>query len=346
MTTAAVTPVIDVTDRDFEAQVIERSRTTPVVVDFWAPWCGPCRVLGPVLERLASEAQGAFVLAKVNVDENPRVAGSFRVQGIPMVIGFRDGKPADTFTGALPETQVRAWLRKLVPAGADQIASEAAALEASNPTKAIERYRAALAEDPKHEASLIGLGRLLVLTGDPEAPEVLRRVPVASKRHSDAQALLGLSEFLATPTPRGRNADPANDPRYAAAADALVSGDLDTAITEYQKLVDANPADTEAALGLARARLMKRTSGVDLNAARQAAADAPDDVDAQVMVADLDLLGGHVEDAFLRLIELVRRTSGDDRDRARVHLIEMFAVVGNDDPRVLKGRQSLANALF
>ena len=140
--------------------------------------------------------------------------------------------------------------------------------------------------------------------------------------------------------------EPQTDPRYAAADDALVSGDLDTAIAEYQKLVDTNPADTEAALGLSRARLMKRTSGVDLTSARAAAADAPDDVDAQTLVADLDLLGGHVEDAFIRLIELVRRTSGDERDRARVHLLELFAVVGNDDPRVLKGRQSLASALF
>ncbi len=249
MTTAAVTPVIDVTDRDFEAQVIQRSRTTPVVVDFWAPWCGPCRVLGPVLERLASEAQGAFVLAKVNVDENPMVAGSFRVQGIPMVIGFRDGKPADTFTGALPETQVRAWLRKLVPAGADQIASEAAALEASNPAKAIERYRAALNEDPKHETSLLGLGRLLVLTGDPEAPEVLRRVPVASKRHSDAQALLGLAEFLATPTPRGRNADPANDPRYAAAADAARKYNWEAALAQLLEIIQREGVATEGGIG-------------------------------------------------------------------------------------------------
>ena len=96
--------------------------------------------------------------------------------------------------------------------------------------------------------------------------------------------------------------EPQADPRYAAADDALVAGDLDTAITEYQKLVDANQADTEAALGLSRAKLMKRTSEVDLASARQAAADAPDDVDAQIMVADLDLLGGHVEDAFIRAV--------------------------------------------
>ena len=122
--------------------------------------------------------------------------------------------------------------------------------------------------------------------------------------------------------------------------------DIDRAVAEYQKLVAANPADAEAAAGLAMAQLLQRTQGVDLNAAREAAAADPDDVDAQALVADLDLLGGHVNDAFSRLVELVRRTSGDDRDKARVHLIELFAVVGNEDPRVLKARRDLASALF
>ncbi|WP_181312815.1 tetratricopeptide repeat protein [Nocardioides campestrisoli] len=139
---------------------------------------------------------------------------------------------------------------------------------------------------------------------------------------------------------------PVEDPRYAAAQDALGEGDIDRAVAEYQKLVDGNPADVEAAAGLAMAKVLQRTQGVDLNAARQAAAQAPDDVDAQTMVADLDMLGGHVEDAFGRLVELVRRTSGTDRDRARDHLLGLFAAVGNDDPRVLRGRQNLASALF
>ncbi|MDF1606485.1 tetratricopeptide repeat protein [Nocardioides sp. YIM 152315] len=140
--------------------------------------------------------------------------------------------------------------------------------------------------------------------------------------------------------------EPVVDPRYAAAQDALGDGDVDRAVAEYQKLVDANPADVEAAAGLAMAKVLQRTQGVDLNAARAAAAATPDDVDAQTMVADLDMLGGHVDDAFHRLVELVRRTAGDDRDRAREHLLGLFAAVGNDDPRVLKGRQNLASALF
>jgi len=146
--------------------------------------------------------------------------------------------------------------------------------------------------------------------------------------------------------PEGEDGEPVVDPRYAAAQDALGDGDIDRAVAEYQKLVDSNPADAEAVAGLAMAKVLQRTRGVDLNAARAAAAADPDDVDAQTMVADLDMLGGHVEDAFNRLVDLVRRTAGDERDRAREHLIGLFGAVGNDDPRVLRGRQNLASALF
>jgi putative thioredoxin len=139
---------------------------------------------------------------------------------------------------------------------------------------------------------------------------------------------------------------PKSDPRYAAAEAALEADDIDGAVAEYQKLVDANPADSEAAAGLAMAKVLQRTHGVDLNAAREAAAAGPDDVDAQTMVADLDMLGGHVDDAFDRLVDLVRRSAGDERDKAREHLLGLFAAVGNEDPRVLAGRQKLASALF
>jgi putative thioredoxin len=136
------------------------------------------------------------------------------------------------------------------------------------------------------------------------------------------------------------------DPRYAPAQDALAAGDVAAAVAEYQKLVDANPADAEAAGGLAMAKVLQRTQGVDASAARAAAAADQDDVDAQTLAADLDMLGGHVDDAFARLVDLVRRTSGAERDQARTHLLGLFAAVGNDDPRVLKGRQQLASALF
>jgi putative thioredoxin len=144
----------------------------------------------------------------------------------------------------------------------------------------------------------------------------------------------------------GDDDQPAADPRYAAAQAALEADDIDGAVAEYQKLVDANPADAEAAAGLAMAKVLQRTRGIDLQAAREAAAANPDDVQAQTLVADLDLLGGHVDDAFNRLIDMVRSTSDKERDAAREHLLGLFGAVGNDDPRVLRARQNLASALF
>jgi putative thioredoxin len=161
-----------------------------------------------------------------------------------------------------------------------------------------------------------------------------------------AQGITGRHQPLHAPAPEGEDAEEQIDPRYAPAQQALEAGDIDGAVTEYQRLVDANPADVEAAAGLAMARVLQRTQGVDPGTARAAADAAPDDVDAQILVADLDLLDGQVDDAFTRLVELVRRTSGDERNRAREHLIGLFAAVGNDDPRVLTGRQALASALF
>ena len=161
-----------------------------------------------------------------------------------------------------------------------------------------------------------------------------------------AQGIAGRHQPRTGVVAQDEDGEPELDPRYAPAQDALEAGDIDRAVAEYQKLVDANPADAEAEAGLAMARVLQRTQGVDLNAAREAAAQAPDDVDAQTMVADLDLLGGHVDDAFNRLIALVGRTSDDDRARAREHLLGLFAAVGNDDSRVQRGRRDLASALF
>ncbi len=161
-----------------------------------------------------------------------------------------------------------------------------------------------------------------------------------------AQGITGRHQPLSAAPPPAEGEEPPVNPRYAAAEEALENDDIDGAVAEYQRLVEANPADTEAAAGLAMAKVLQRTQGADLEAARTEAAADPDDVDAQTLVADLDLLGGNVDDAFNRLVDLVRRTTGDERDRAREHLIGLFAAVGNDDPRVLRGRQNLASALF
>lgn len=140
--------------------------------------------------------------------------------------------------------------------------------------------------------------------------------------------------------------EPEDDPRFAAADEAYARGDFDAAIAEYEALLAQTPGDTEVAERLAATRLYGRVTGADLQQARQAAADAPDDVDAQLLVADLDVTGGHVEDAFLRLIELIKRVGEDDRNRVREHLLELFTVVGLTDPRVALARRSLAAALF
>jgi putative thioredoxin len=193
---------------------------------------------------------------------------------------------------------------------------------------------------------------VLVAQGRP-APLFQQAAPLDSLRSALTQVLqqLATGGFTGRHQPRSGGVDEETgeevlDPRYAPAQDALERGDVDAAVAEYQKLVDANPADSEAAAGLAMAQLLQRTRGVDLQAAREKAAAHPDDVDAQTMVADLDLLGGHVDDAFNRLIDVVRRTTGDDRDQARTHLIALFGAVGDADPRVQRARRDLASALF
>ncbi|NYE37760.1 putative thioredoxin [Nocardioides cavernae] len=178
------------------------------------------------------------------------------------------------------------------------------------------------------------------------SPEELSTLFAQLVQQLTAQGITGRHQPRSSAAPAGEGEEEVVDPRYAPAQDALAAGDIDGAIAEYQKLVDANPADVEAAGGLAIAKVMQRTQGVDLNEARAAAAENPDDVDAQTMVADLDMLGGHVEDAFTRLVNLVARTSDKERDKARDHLLGLFAAVGNDDPRVLAGRRNLASALF
>jgi putative thioredoxin len=197
---------------------------------------------------------------------------------------------------------------------------------------------------------------MVILDGRPAAqpiPGVLKRDEIDTLLNQLAQGLTaqGITAHHQPLPTAGAAADegdeePHGDPRYAAAQEALANNDVDAAVAEYQRLADANPADTEAAAGLAMAKVLQRTQDVDPDAARKAATAAPDDVDAQTLVADLDLLGGQVDDAFARLVELVRRTSGDERNRAREHLLGLFAAVGNDDPRVLRGRQNLASALF
>lgn len=190
-------------------------------------------------------------------------------------------------------------------------------------------------------------GQLAPLVQEPLPEAEMRSVIDQVLQAAAANGVAGVSAPVSSPdAPSDQDGDDEPPSLHPEAEDALMAGDLPTAIAAYEQALKANPSDEEATLGLARARLMERTASADLNAARAAAAERPDDVEAQTLVADLDLMGGHVDDAFHRLIELVRRTSDADRDAARKHLISLFGVVGDADPRVAKARQLLASALF
>ncbi|MGW3138245.1 tetratricopeptide repeat protein [Streptomyces sp. NPDC001139] len=284
----AVSPadlVIDVDEAGFERDVLQRSTEVPVVIDFWAEWCEPCKQLSPVLERLAVEYNGRFLLAKIDVDANQMLMQQFGIQGIPAVFAVVAGQALPLFQGAAGEAQIRQTLDQLV-----QVAEQ--------------RF---------------GLTGLVV---DPEA-----------------------EPGGARPEPEEMPAGP-YDALLEAAVQALDSGDFSGAVQAYKNVLSDDPANPEAKLGLAQAELLQRVQGLDPQAVRRDAAEKPADVATQIAAADLDLVGGHVEDAFGRLIETVRRTAGDDRDAVRLRLLELFEVVGADDPRVATARRALARALF
>ena len=183
--------VIEVGEADFEARVVEASRETPVVVDFWAGWCRPCLVLGPILERLAGEHEGRLVLAKVDVDANPGLAARFRVQGIPAVKAFRDGHVVSEFVGAQPEELVRRFLDDVLPSEADDLVEEAGrSREAGDASAAEAVYRRALEIRPGHEGATVGLARVLAEEGRAdEARSLLDRVPASAEGRSVAAEL-------------------------------------------------------------------------------------------------------------------------------------------------------------
>jgi putative thioredoxin len=204
--------VMDVTDADFMDKVIEESKRRPVVVDLWASWCGPCRTLSPILERVAEQRGGKVLLAKIDVDANPYTAGQFGVQSIPTVIAFRDGKPVDGFIGAIPEPMVKEFVERLLPSEADVAAQEAFVEERSGDVADAERrYRDILTSDPDNRGARLGLGRILFERGeaeaakevltpllpDPEADRLLARIRVAQWAALEAPGTLASAKRLA-----------------------------------------------------------------------------------------------------------------------------------------------------
>lgn len=189
--------VMDVSQADFPATVLEESRRRPVVVDFWAAWCGPCRVLGPTLERLAAEGGGAWLLAKVDVDENPALAQRYGVQGIPTVIAFRDGEAINRFTGAVPESQIRSFLDSIVPDELDlETAAAERAFDRGDLESAEQGFRSVLARDPAHLEAGVGLVTLLLDRDDPiAAREILERLP----KSDEVRRLEAVARMWASP---------------------------------------------------------------------------------------------------------------------------------------------------
>ncbi|MEU6644266.1 tetratricopeptide repeat protein [Saccharomonospora sp. NPDC046836] len=266
--------VIDVTEATFQAEVVDRSLETLVVVDLWADWCGPCKQLSPVLERLAAEGNGSWVLAKVDVDANPRISQLFGVQSIPTVVAIAGGQPVDAFSGALPEPQIRQWLTQLLDALRDKLPGIRAAEEAAG--------------------------------GPVEEPE---------------------------------------DLRFTEAEEAFDRGDFAAAQAAYQRILDSEPGNELAKAALVQVKFAARASEADPSAVARAEAD-PDDLDAQLAAADLEVAQQAIENGFARLIAAVRRTSGEDRNRVREHLVSLFDLFDPADERVIKARRDLASALF
>src|ERR671925_754802 len=277
----------DISEENFEAEVLERSNAVPVLVDFWAPWCGPCKVLGPLLEKLAAEYAGEFVLAKVNVDENQGLASVFGIQGIPAVKLFKDGDLASVFTGALAEPMVRQFLSKFLPSAADKEAEKAAEIEdEGNTAEAKALYQVILESDPNHAKALLGLGRL-----------------------------------------------------------AMNEGNQDAALSYLDKISEVADERKEADRLIARLKLQ---SGAAQNegALREKVKSDPNNIAARFDLAQALAGVEKYEEALNEFLNIVKADRTFQDDGARKAMIQIFEVLGPDDPLTDKYRSELAKVLF
>lgn len=270
---AAGSFVIDVTEASFQVDVLDRSFQVPVVLDLWAEWCEPCKALSPVLERLAAEGGGSWILAKVDVDANQRLAQALQVQSIPAVKAVLQGGLAAEFTGVIPEAEIRQFLSALVEAAGQTLSPRT--------------------EDEEGDAA----------DGEPE------------------------------------------DPRLDAAEEAFAAGDLAAAEQAYQAILDVEPGHPVAATALSQVRMQQRIESAPEDAVARADA-APGDVSAACVAADVEVAHGRIEEGFERLLTVIRGSAGEDRDTARTALLELFGLIGDDDPLVRDARRKLTAALF
>ena len=270
--------VVDVSEQDFQQKVIDVSKTVPVIVDLWAEWCGPCKQLSQLLEKLAAEYKGRFVLAKIDVDANPRLSQMFQVQSIPAVFAVIGESAGPLFQGAIPEAELRQVIEEVLRIAAEQ---------GVNGT-------------------------------------------INSEVQEDVAPVIEEEQI---------------DPRLEAAFNAIEKGDFAAANNSYKEMLNQNPADQVAQAGLAQVGLLERASKLNPNDVLQKASDRKDFA-SQMDLADLELMKGNPGAGFAVLINAIKISSGEDRDKLRARLLELFVVVGDSDPEVIKARRDLASALF
>ena len=270
--------VVDVSEQDFQQKVIDVSKTVPVIVDLWAEWCGPCKQLSPFLEKLAAEYKGRFVLAKIDVDANPRLSQMFQVQSIPAVFAVIGESAGPLFQGAIPEAELRQVIEEVLRIAAEQ-----------------------------------GVNGTINTEVQEDVAPVIEEEQI--------------------------------DPRLEAAFNAIEKGDFVAANNSYKEMLNQNPADQVAQAGLAQVGLLERASKLNPNDVLQKASDRKDFA-SQMDLADLELMKGNPGAGFAVLISAIKISSGEDRDKLRARLLELFVVVGDSDPEVIKARRDLASALF
>jgi putative thioredoxin len=270
--------VVDVNEEDFQQKVIDISKTVPVIVDLWAEWCGPCKQLSPLLEKLAAEYKGRFVLAKIDVDANPRLSQMFQVQSIPAVFAVIGESAGPLFQGAIPEAELRQVIEEVLRIAAEQ-----------------------------------GVNGTINTEVQEDVAPVIEEEQI--------------------------------DPRLEAAFNAIEKGDFVAANNSYKEMLNQNPADQVAQAGLAQVGLLERASKLNPNDVLQKASDRKDFA-SQMDLADLELMKGNPGAGFAVLINAIKISSGEDRDKLRARLLELFIVVGDSDPEVIKARRDLASALF